>query len=1260
MSKLRVNINGRELTGSAEQTILDLAKENNIHIPTLCFSGDLEVYASCGLCLVDVEGMPKLLRACATKIADGMVVQTETDKIKTARKVALELILSDHRGDCRAPCVNACPANCDAQGYVALAANGQYRESLQLVKEFMPIPASIGRVCPAPCEENCRRQLVEGAVSIRYIKRLVGDLDLASDDPYVPSVAPDTGKRVAVIGSGPAGITAAYFLRRRGHSVTVFESLPEMGGMLRYGIPEYRLPKSVLQAEIQQVLDLGVEAHTNVQLGEDFTIEYLFKSGYDAVYLAIGAQNSRRMGVPGEDLPGVMGGTEFLRAVMLNEEVAVGDSVAVIGGGNTAMDAARTAKRLGAGRVMIVYRRAREQMPAQHIEVEEAEEEGVEFHLLTAPVQIEGDGKVQRMTCQRMMLGEPDSSGRRSPKPIPDDFYTLEVDTIIAAIGQDVGVDDIRDEVGVNKYNTIQIKEGTFDTNVAGVFAGGDAVTGPGIAIEAVAAGRKAADVVDSYLGGRMEPYKTHYNIKKDGLNEADFDHLEKTPKVAMPVAPAEVRVTNFREIEHGITPQEASADAMRCLECGCFDAFECKLRKFATDYSAKPERIIGEKHDFEVVEHPFIVRDQSKCILCGLCVRTCSEIIGAEALGLVNRGFDVYVSPSLDLPLEDTTCVACGQCVAVCPTGALVENMPFEKPAAWELEQTQSVCGYCGVGCSVQIETVGEKIARIVPFDGPVNEGLLCKRGRFGFGYVNDKERLTKPLIREGGELKETSWEDALLYIAKKAKAVKARFGGESMAVFAGPRYSNEELYLVQKFARAVLGTNNINSLSEPQTPVGDVLGMEVSTNSLSEINAADFMLAVGVDFNYPIAGLKLKLAAQKGKELWVVDGGESKLAAYARRFVKVDSDAGAGLFAAMIAYALKKGLVNKGFAEKYAGNFAEVEAALKDKDLAELLAGSGLLESDVSSLVDAYAKAKNPLLVLGGKNLSAEAVRLLVSFAVVMGKAGLPRRGIIYLRGHCNSQGLTDMGISPYTLPGYSCLEDSAAVAETGRKWKAKLSTGAGLDGAQVLQGLAAGKVKAVFVFGEDPDRETAARLADAKLLVVQDLFLTDLAKEADVVLPAASFAETGGSFTNSERRVQKLRPAIRTLSGKDNRQVMIELMELMGYYQKATAADEIWAEIGSVAPAFAGLDPAQSPYWPEAPVLGIDYIAALSGKFRLALPSADGPAFLCKPLCQSAENWFTAYLEAVGLPEKHQAPAAKLSHTDASQDCGCECAG
>ncbi len=1237
MSKARININRQELTGYTDQTILEVAKENSIEIPTLCFSGELEIYASCGLCLVEVEGAPRLLRACATKITDGMVIQTDNEKIKKARKLALELILSDHAGDCRAPCVLACPANCDAQGYAALVANGQYREALKLVKEFMPIPACIGRVCPAPCEDNCRRNLVEDPVSIRYFKRLIADLDLASDDPYRPEVEPDTGKKIAVVGSGPAGLTAAYFLRRNGNSVTIFESLPEMGGMLRYGIPEYRLPKTVLDAEIQQILDLGVEAKTGVQLGEDFSIDYLFKNGFDAVYLAIGAQNSRRMGVPGEDMPGILGGTEFLRAVMLNEEVSLGEKVAVIGGGNTAMDAARTAKRLGS-KVTVVYRRAREQMPAQAIEVDEAEEEGVELYLLANPVKIEGDGKVEKMVCQKMQLGEPDASGRRRPEPIPDEYFTLEVDTIIAAIGQDVGIENIKDDVDIDKWNTIHIEEDTFITNVPGVFAGGDAVTGPGIAIEAIAAGKRVTEVIENYLGGKMAPYKTYYDIKQEDLTEEDFADREKQEKVKMPITAPEVRVQNFREAEQGISPEDALKDGQRCLECGCFDSFECKLRDYATTYQARPERIGGEKHDYETEVHPFIIRDQNKCILCGLCVRTCSEIIGAEALGLVNRGFDAYVSPSLDLPLEETSCIACGQCVAACPTGALVENMPFDKPAPWQFKETVSICGYCGVGCSLQVETIGNKIARMVPYEGPVNESTLCSKGRFGFDFVNSENRLKTPLIKENGQLKETTWKDALLYISKRAKSLKARFGGESMAVFAGPRYSNEESYLIQKFARGVLGSNNINSFGEKDNPLAEVLGWGASTNSYQEIGAADFILGVGVDFtDYPIVALKMKLASEQGGKMWLVDKIKPKLGSYAEKVFLVNEKADTDIFVAMLAYSLQEGIVDKGFTGTFTSNFNELKEKLEKKNIEELITNSGLTRDDISTLVKGYAEAKKPLLILGSNNLSSEAAQVLAGLAMLLGKVGKPRQGILNLRGRCNSQGMLDAGVSPSYLSGYQKVTDELSRNKFAHTWKVQLPQKEGLNTAEVLDNVENGNIKGLFVFGEDPDAPTSQKLAQSEFLVVQDLFLTDLAKQADVVLPAASFAETEGSFTNSERRVQKLRPALASPAGKQNWEIMLDLMEMTGFHQQFSSPEDVWNEIRKLSPIFEEITYAEldnAPYWGGSPVCMIDELVNANGKLKFMLPEKGVPVFEEITIVDSALKWYREFMTEKGL--------------------------
>lgn len=387
---IRINIDGQEISGYKGQTILEIARANNIEIPTLCFDEQVKPYGGCGLCLVEMEGNKKLLRACATEISEGMVLFTNSRRVRESRKLTLELMLSDHTGDCRGPCINECPAQTDVQGYIGLIANGKYREAIELIKEKIPLPASIGRVCPHPCETACRRQMVEAPISIAALKAFAADLDLQNQQPYLPVVRPATGKKIAVIGAGPAGLTVAYYTALEGHTVTVYDAMPEGGGMLRYGIPEYRLPKSVLAQEINLIASLGVEFKYNIRIGTDISLDYLRKQ-YDAVFLGVGAWESSGMRCEGENLPGVVGGIDFLRKVSMGETLQIGSRVAVVGGGNTAMDAARTAIRLGAEQVMILYRRTREEMPAEDIEIAEAMEEGIDFRFLVAPLAIEQD-----------------------------------------------------------------------------------------------------------------------------------------------------------------------------------------------------------------------------------------------------------------------------------------------------------------------------------------------------------------------------------------------------------------------------------------------------------------------------------------------------------------------------------------------------------------------------------------------------------------------------------------------------------------------------------------------------------------------------------------------------------------------------------------------------------------------------------------------------------------------------------------------------
>ena len=676
MKKIKVTINGKVCTGKPGQTLLEIAEDNGIAIPNLCHNSQLKHYGGCSLCVVEAEGSPKLLRACSTVATDGQVIDTESERVVRTRKTSIELLMSDHDGDCRGPCVLKCPASVNAQGYIQAIARGDDKEAVRILKERLPIPASIGRVCPHPCEGGCRRQMVEEAISISYLKYFAADRVIAAGG-YLPAKAAATGKRVGIIGGGPGGLTAAYYLSLKGHRVTIVDAMPQMGGMLRYGIPEYRLPKKVLDEEIAEIASLGVEMKNNYRIGVDASFEE-FKSKYDAVVLAIGAWESMPVGCPGEELEGVMGGIDFLQRVALGEKPDIGDKVAVVGGGNTAMDACRTAVRLGAKEVYVVYRRTEKEMPAEQIEIDESREEGVIYKFLTNPAEIIGEnGKVKEIKLQVMELGEPDESGRRRPVPVPGKFEVLPVTCVIAAIGQKANVAGF-ESVELNRKGIIAADETSYRTSVEGVFAVGDATNkGASIAIEAIGEARRCAKVVDLYLNGVDVPYHKTYLSVKDVSPESCEDYI-KLPRTKMNVRPPEERKHDFQEINLGFTEAQARAEAARCLDCGCHDFAECKLIRCANLYELKPERIARIKGTGKV--HPSykekrlvaIERDQGKCILCGQCVRICSEVVGKGIIDLVGRGFDTVIRPEFLQSDAIRGCVDCLECANACPTGAL------------------------------------------------------------------------------------------------------------------------------------------------------------------------------------------------------------------------------------------------------------------------------------------------------------------------------------------------------------------------------------------------------------------------------------------------------------------------------------------------------------------------------------------------------------------------------------------------------------
>lgn len=1118
--KIRVNIDGYEIEAQEGATILQIARENGIEIPTLCHDARVEAYGACGLCVVEVEGSPKLARACATKAADGMVIHTQGERAKQARKVALELLLSDHEGDCKAPCSLNCPAGTDCQGYVGLIANGQYREAVKLIKEKVPLPASIGRICPHPCEQACRRKLVEDPIAIAHLKSFAADLDLRSWEPYRPECAPDTHKKISIVGGGPAGLTAAYFLRTMGHSVTVYDAMPKMGGMLRYGIPQYRLPKEVLDQEIAAIAKLGVTMFNNAKVGDGLTLDGLQESS-DAVLVAIGAWTSSSMRVPGESLNGVMGGIDFLRHVALNEPSGIGERVAVVGGGNTAMDACRTAVRMGAKEVYIIYRRTRDEMPADALEIAQAEEEGVTFKFLTNPVEILGaGGSVRGVRLQQMALGEPDASGRRRPVPVEGAFEDLPLDTVIMAIGQWTNPEGF-EALELTKRGTIAADESTFATSLPGVFAVGDATNrGADIAITAIGEAGKAAKVIDSFLKGAAVPYRKPYVVERTVTPEM-LAEREKKARVQMPHLSPEERKTNFKEIDLGYTQELAKREASRCLECGCHDSFECKLLHYANEYEVAPARFDGEKHSRPQEQtHPFIERNADKCILCGLCVRVCDEAMGRTALGLVSRGFDTVVAPEFGRKLEKTDCISCGQCVAVCPTGALRELQPVAKSVPVAEKSTLTTCSFCSMGCPVDLRTRGDMITRALPVG---ESGMLCAGGRFGFGAAQEEGRLRMPMLRENGALVQVPFNEAVGCVSERMADIISRYGNDAVAVTVSERSTCEEAFLAKRYAAEALGTENLCSFGLMESGVEEVLGVDASFNTLEELNGTDVILLIGATpaLSTTMAGVRIRKAVKQGAKLMLVGPNQTWFDDFAQWRFQAEETA---FLTAML-------------------------DALQNPE------ASG--EGEAAQAAAIYRDAKKAMLVYHDAQVTHQAACLAAALTKASGHIGHARDGLIVLKSGANSQGLSLLGVK------------SASRIDWAR-------------------------IKAVISFGEMLPEDCTQNV---EFLAVQDVYLTDTAGRADVVLPGSIFAETSGTYLSAQRKLGAVRKAFRPLCGFEGWQVIQALandcMESRGMDYESPA--EIFADICAHVEGFRGADRCAGcgkhpAFWPagQSPVL------------------------------------------------------------------------
>jgi formate dehydrogenase major subunit len=728
--RIRIEVDGKVVEGFEGQTILEVCRDNGIEIPTLCYEPKLPGFGACRMCVVDVEGSEYPPISCSQQAEAEMVVKTQTEEVRRLRATNLELIFSDHNAYCLPPCQNKCPSHIDIPGFLKANAEANFRESTRIFKRTIPFPSVLGRVCPAPCEEHCRRDEVDEAIAIRDTHRYAGDqvlksmLDEGIDPPIPFEVQPKTGRRAAVIGSGPAGMAAAYYLLIAGHDVTVFERDPAPGGMLRYGIPQYRLPKvEVLEAEYESVTRLGGRVVCDQGLGRDFGLDDLQNQGFDAVVVAIGCYETNKLGVPGEDADEVLDGLEYLRTATLGLPYPghAGKRVVVVGGGFTSMDCSRTSIRQGAAEVTLVYRRDMKDMPASN-EVHEAIEEGVSAIFQAGPTRVITDakGNVTGVEFIRNRPGEPDASGRRRPEPAPGTEFTIPCDRVLLAIGQGPELDWIgpgSEGPQATKQRRLKADAVTFETDRPGVFGTGDVRVGAATVVQAVAEGRRSAYAVDAYLKGLdLSVIKTRQQLAEpqpEFLSIVPFTSERKEPRYRLKAMEAEVRNKSYIEYEIPYSREEVVAESTRCLQCTCEAIGFCDLRRLGIEYgttlttlepqfhqgagyrSVTENRFTGVNHDYiRDDSHAFILREPSRCIDCGRCANVCAEVVGAACYDFMRIGFDTLVTTPLDMSLNDTPCVSCGRCAETCPTGAL---MP--KPRILEkYDVDESRCILCGI----------------------------------------------------------------------------------------------------------------------------------------------------------------------------------------------------------------------------------------------------------------------------------------------------------------------------------------------------------------------------------------------------------------------------------------------------------------------------------------------------------------------------------------------------------------------------------
>ncbi|MFA4964253.1 MAG: formate dehydrogenase subunit alpha [Thermoleophilia bacterium] len=1265
---MNLTIDGRRVVAELGTTILQAARAAGIQIPTLCQDDRLDPISACRLCVVAVEGRKDPVTACDTQVAEGLVVTTQTEELRAIRQLNLELMLSDHTSFCTPPCRDACPTHIKIPQFLGHIAAREYEAGMRALREDLPFPGILGRVCPRPCEGPCRRQLVEAPITICQLHRFMSDETRPAEQegelllPAEPRSA--SGKRVAIVGGGPAGLAAAFYARLEGHAVKIFEAMPHVGGMLRYGIPAYRLPRDIIDAEVNILWRMGVELQTGVRLGVDVKLDEL-RAEYDAVFLALGAFNANAMGCEGEDADGVVTAIDFLGDLERDGEVHTGEKVTVIGGGFTAMDACRTAVRLGAKEVTCLYRRSRTEMPAHHSEVDEAEEEGVRLVLQVAPLRVLTDeaGRVSGIEMIRMELGEPDASGRRRPVPIEGSEFVVECDQVISAIGQFPKLDGAGEAEGLahTKWRTLAVDDWTLQTRDPKVFAGGDAVLGAQTVIQAIAQGKKAAWSMDAYLRGddMQEVSRQLHDLRRTPFVEAlsaksEIDPrvrrmaevppvfidinagvIEASPSAHMPKLHPDERRTNFAQIELGFAEDDAVRGADLCLQCSCDANGACELQRQSIDHGVFANRFQGaEARGYDAREDtPFIAYDPNRCILCGRCVSVCKEVQQCNVLDFAERGFDSLISTSFGRSMVETDCEMCGNCVSACPTGALLDKLSRVKAKAGATTAVETVCPFCGCGCTIQLRVRDGRVVQVSSEVGVGSgEGNLCVKGRYGFQFIGHPERLTQPLVRRDGEFVPASWDEALDLVAERLSAIKAEHGPDALAGFSSARCTNEDNYVFQKFMRAVIGTQSVDHcarLCHASTVTGlrQSLGSGAMTNSFVDIEEADAILIVGSNTSeaHPIAALHIKQALRRGAKMIVIDPRRIDMARRADIHLQLLPGTNVAVLNGLMNVILQEGMADEEFIAARTEGFEALPEVLAayTPELVEQVSGVPADKLREAARVFASAARGAIFYSMGITQHShgTEHVLAISNLALLSGNLGRRGVGVNPLRGQNNVQGACDMGALPDVYTGYQAVGDPNAQRRFSEAWGVELPDKPGLTVTEAFDAMAAGAVKGLFIVGEnpmlsDPDQhhvEEALRGLD--FLVVQDIFLSETAQLADVVLPAASFAEKDGTFTNTERKVQRVRAAVPSPGqARADWEIITDLARRLG---GAGGWDyshprEILAEISALTPSYAGITferldaegglcwPCPDTTHPGTPILHIGQFTRGRGKF------------------------------------------------------------